>query len=80
MLKDTMFGDKIMFEDEDTQVSKIQRCSKIKMQSSAKTIMLKNEDAMFGDTIMIEDTRFGDAIMIEDTGFRDTKMLEDIQG
>lgn len=39
------------------------------MQSSAKTLMLKDEDAVFGDTIMIEDT-----------GFRDTKMLEDIQG
>lgn len=50
------------------------------MQSSAKTIMLKNEDAVFDDTIMIEDTRFGDTIMIEDPGFRDTKMLEDIQG
>lgn len=23
MLKDTMFGDKLMFEDEDTQVSKM---------------------------------------------------------
>lgn len=43
------------------------------MQNSAKTIMLKNEDAVFGDTIMIEDTRFGDTIMIEDTGFQGYK-------